>query len=142
MCRQPLPPSLSPPSAKLMIMALEEYGLPTRFNLSRRGELVDSHLFLFVMLLWRHSACFSSMLTCSVDLRKILSLVGFDWPGDLVFLELGCLVPYPFGFLPSQVYFRKECFLMFMVADLEAFESVGPFDTSLLIVRHFDDIVS
>ncbi|GJS83997.1 hypothetical protein Tco_0750538 [Tanacetum coccineum] len=26
MCCQPLPPPLSPPSAKLMIMALEEYG--------------------------------------------------------------------------------------------------------------------
>ncbi|GKD39458.1 hypothetical protein Tco_1259665, partial [Tanacetum coccineum] len=26
MCRQPLPPPLSPSSAKLMIMALEEYG--------------------------------------------------------------------------------------------------------------------
>ncbi|GKD01281.1 hypothetical protein Tco_1171555, partial [Tanacetum coccineum] len=25
MCRQPLPPSLSSPSTKLMIMALEEY---------------------------------------------------------------------------------------------------------------------
>ncbi|GJZ47961.1 hypothetical protein Tco_0601793 [Tanacetum coccineum] len=25
MCRQPLPPPLSPPSAKLMIMALKEY---------------------------------------------------------------------------------------------------------------------
>ncbi|GJU95378.1 hypothetical protein Tco_1320134 [Tanacetum coccineum] len=32
MCRQPLPSTLSPPSAKLMIMALEEYG-----NQSRRG---------------------------------------------------------------------------------------------------------
>ncbi|GKC10929.1 copia protein [Tanacetum coccineum] len=32
MCRQPLPSPLSPPSAKLMIMALEEYG-----NQSRRG---------------------------------------------------------------------------------------------------------
>ncbi|GJU17309.1 conserved oligomeric Golgi complex subunit 3-like protein [Tanacetum coccineum] len=30
MCRQPLPPPLSPPSAKLMIMALEEYGYQSR----------------------------------------------------------------------------------------------------------------
>ncbi|GJT69110.1 RNA-directed DNA polymerase, eukaryota [Tanacetum coccineum] len=30
MCRQPLPPPLSPPSAKLMIMALEEYGYQDR----------------------------------------------------------------------------------------------------------------
>ncbi|GKB78994.1 transcription factor MYB3R-1-like protein isoform X1 [Tanacetum coccineum] len=30
MCRQPLPPALSPPSAKLMIMALEEYGYQSR----------------------------------------------------------------------------------------------------------------
>ncbi|GJY06324.1 hypothetical protein Tco_0373378 [Tanacetum coccineum] len=30
MCRQPLPPSLSPSSAKLMIMALEEYGYQSR----------------------------------------------------------------------------------------------------------------
>ncbi|GJU81351.1 hypothetical protein Tco_1283716 [Tanacetum coccineum] len=30
MCCQPLPPPLSPPSAKLMIMALEEYGYQSR----------------------------------------------------------------------------------------------------------------
>nr|GEY43093.1 hypothetical protein [Tanacetum cinerariifolium] len=30
MCSQPLPPSLSPPSANLMIMALEEYGYQSR----------------------------------------------------------------------------------------------------------------
>ncbi|GJV89313.1 hypothetical protein Tco_1533251 [Tanacetum coccineum] len=30
MCRQSLPPSLSSPSAKLMIMALEEYGYQSR----------------------------------------------------------------------------------------------------------------
>ncbi|GJU11708.1 hypothetical protein Tco_1134104 [Tanacetum coccineum] len=30
MCRQPLPPPLSTPSAKLMIMALEEYGYQSR----------------------------------------------------------------------------------------------------------------
>ncbi|GKD03132.1 hypothetical protein Tco_1178106, partial [Tanacetum coccineum] len=30
MCSQPLPPSLSPSSAKLMIMALEEYGYQSR----------------------------------------------------------------------------------------------------------------
>ncbi|GKE89042.1 hypothetical protein Tco_1566517, partial [Tanacetum coccineum] len=30
MCRQPLPQPLSPPSAKLMIMALEEYGYQSR----------------------------------------------------------------------------------------------------------------
>ncbi|GKD07007.1 hypothetical protein Tco_1186692, partial [Tanacetum coccineum] len=30
MCRQSLPPPLSPPSAKLMIMALEEYGYQSR----------------------------------------------------------------------------------------------------------------
>ncbi|GKE22485.1 hypothetical protein Tco_1433997 [Tanacetum coccineum] len=30
MCRQPLPPPLSSPSAKLMIMALEEYGYQSR----------------------------------------------------------------------------------------------------------------
>ncbi|GKG42144.1 hypothetical protein Tco_0476442, partial [Tanacetum coccineum] len=30
MCRQPLPPPLSPPSAKLMIMALEEYEYQSR----------------------------------------------------------------------------------------------------------------
>ncbi|GJR57200.1 hypothetical protein Tco_1499362 [Tanacetum coccineum] len=33
MCRQPLPPPLSPPSAKLMIMALEEYGYQSRRGL-------------------------------------------------------------------------------------------------------------
>ncbi|GJR38026.1 hypothetical protein Tco_1213710 [Tanacetum coccineum] len=37
MCRQPLPPPLSPPSAKLMIMALEEYGYQ-----SRRGIRVSN----------------------------------------------------------------------------------------------------
>ncbi|GJX12937.1 hypothetical protein Tco_0204695 [Tanacetum coccineum] len=30
MCCHPLPPPLSPPSAKLMIMALEEYGYQSR----------------------------------------------------------------------------------------------------------------
>ncbi|GKB70251.1 hypothetical protein Tco_0931663 [Tanacetum coccineum] len=33
MCRQPLPPPLSPPSAKLMIMALEEYGYQNRIGI-------------------------------------------------------------------------------------------------------------
>ncbi|GJZ31755.1 hypothetical protein Tco_0576802 [Tanacetum coccineum] len=36
MCRQPLPPPLPPPSAKLMIMALEEYGYQSRRGI--RGE--------------------------------------------------------------------------------------------------------
>ncbi|GJZ54338.1 hypothetical protein Tco_0609223 [Tanacetum coccineum] len=36
MCRQPLPLPLSPPSAKLMIMALEEYG-DEGFGDERRG---------------------------------------------------------------------------------------------------------
>ncbi|GKE20095.1 hypothetical protein Tco_1431607, partial [Tanacetum coccineum] len=39
MCRQPLPPSLSSPSAKLMIMALEEY-----WYQSRRGIRVPKKL--------------------------------------------------------------------------------------------------
>ncbi|GKE32241.1 hypothetical protein Tco_1451563, partial [Tanacetum coccineum] len=40
MCCQPLPPSLSPSSAKLMIMALEEYGYQ-----SRRGKEMEVFLF-------------------------------------------------------------------------------------------------
>ncbi|GKC26953.1 hypothetical protein Tco_1034247, partial [Tanacetum coccineum] len=37
MCRQPLPPPLSPPSAKLMIMALEEYGYQSRRGIRVRA---------------------------------------------------------------------------------------------------------
>ncbi|GJU42678.1 hypothetical protein Tco_1195635 [Tanacetum coccineum] len=42
MCRQPLPPPLSPPSAKLMIMALEEYGYLSRRGIRRKGGLLIS----------------------------------------------------------------------------------------------------
>ncbi|GJX07271.1 reverse transcriptase domain-containing protein [Tanacetum coccineum] len=42
MCRQPLPPPLSPPSAKLMIMALEEYGYQSRRGIRRKGGLLIS----------------------------------------------------------------------------------------------------
>ncbi|GJX31514.1 hypothetical protein Tco_0241369 [Tanacetum coccineum] len=37
MCRQSLPPPLSPPSAKLMIMALEEYGYQSRRGIRASG---------------------------------------------------------------------------------------------------------
>ncbi|GKE26272.1 hypothetical protein Tco_1441656 [Tanacetum coccineum] len=45
MCCQPLPPPLSPPSAKLMIMALEEYGYQ-----SRRGICVAKKLSFELMI--------------------------------------------------------------------------------------------
>ncbi|GJS60164.1 hypothetical protein Tco_0654948 [Tanacetum coccineum] len=41
MCRQPLPPPLSPPSVKLMIMALEEYGYQSRRGIRIRVEAKD-----------------------------------------------------------------------------------------------------
>ncbi|GJY85284.1 hypothetical protein Tco_0499310 [Tanacetum coccineum] len=48
MCCQPLPPPLSPPSAKLMIMALEEYGyqsrrgirVPNKWRPSYSGDII------------------------------------------------------------------------------------------------------
>ncbi|GKA28713.1 hypothetical protein Tco_0714958 [Tanacetum coccineum] len=48
MCCLPIPPSLSPPSAKLMIMALEEYGyqsrrgirIPKKWRSSYSGDVV------------------------------------------------------------------------------------------------------
>ncbi|GJX61660.1 hypothetical protein Tco_1454927 [Tanacetum coccineum] len=42
MCSQPLPPPLSPSSAKLMIMALEEYGHQSRrgIQVPRNGDLL------------------------------------------------------------------------------------------------------
>ncbi|GJV77419.1 zinc finger BED domain-containing protein RICESLEEPER 2-like protein [Tanacetum coccineum] len=42
MCRQPLPQPLSPPSAKLMIMALEEYGYQSRRGIRPDGSNVSS----------------------------------------------------------------------------------------------------
>ncbi|GKC84699.1 hypothetical protein Tco_1140416 [Tanacetum coccineum] len=48
MCCQPLPPPLSPPSAKLMIMALEGYGYQSRkgYEYQRnRGLLIPVKLF-------------------------------------------------------------------------------------------------
>ncbi|GJY73036.1 hypothetical protein Tco_0477467 [Tanacetum coccineum] len=49
MCRQPLPPPLYPPSAKLMIMALEEYGYQSRRGIrvpkKRRPSYSDDIIF-------------------------------------------------------------------------------------------------
>ncbi|GJQ94149.1 hypothetical protein Tco_0005288 [Tanacetum coccineum] len=47
MCSQPLPPPLSPPSAKIMIMALEEYGYQSRRGIrvpkQKRNTGIDSY---------------------------------------------------------------------------------------------------
>ncbi|GJZ16887.1 hypothetical protein Tco_0553010 [Tanacetum coccineum] len=43
MCCQPLPPPLSPPSAKLMIMALEEYGYQSRRGIRVLKKLRSSY---------------------------------------------------------------------------------------------------
>nr|GEV97210.1 hypothetical protein [Tanacetum cinerariifolium] len=55
MCRQPLPPPLSSPSAKLMIMAFEEYGLRQSVGLDSRarggGRMYSGHL--EAKILWR-----------------------------------------------------------------------------------------
>ncbi|GKB99544.1 hypothetical protein Tco_0985681 [Tanacetum coccineum] len=58
MCCQPLPPPLSPPSAKLMIMALEEYGYQ-----SRRGIRVPKK--------WRSSYSAAQETTAGHCLRRL-----------------------------------------------------------------------
>ncbi|GKA62816.1 hypothetical protein Tco_0762335 [Tanacetum coccineum] len=59
MCRQSLPPPLSLPSAKLMIMALEEYG-----HQSRRGIRVPKK--------WRSS--YSADVICFKKVMKVLEM--------------------------------------------------------------------
>ncbi|GKE46586.1 hypothetical protein Tco_1477844 [Tanacetum coccineum] len=58
MCRQPLSPPLSPPSAKLMIMVLEEYGYQ-----SRRGIRVPKK--------WRSSYSGIKFYELMIDLQSI-----------------------------------------------------------------------
>ncbi|GJS80000.1 hypothetical protein Tco_0729881 [Tanacetum coccineum] len=67
MCCQPLPSSLSPPSAKLMIMALKEYGYQ-----SRRGICVAKK--------WRSSYSGIESYELVIDLESIRDLesINFD----------------------------------------------------------------
>ncbi|GJV91188.1 hypothetical protein Tco_1539001 [Tanacetum coccineum] len=62
MCRQPLPPPLSPPSAKLMFMALEEYGYQ-----SRRGIRVPKK--------WRSSY------SGDITLKKVIKVLEMNEEG-------------------------------------------------------------
>ncbi|GKC37579.1 hypothetical protein Tco_1049963 [Tanacetum coccineum] len=57
MCRQPLPPPLSPPSAKLIIMALEEYGYQNRRGIQFKMFDLDDFVNMFddIMVNWIES---------------------------------------------------------------------------------------
>ncbi|GJW16565.1 hypothetical protein Tco_0024001 [Tanacetum coccineum] len=71
MCRQPLPPPLSSPSAKLMIMALEEYGYQSRRGIRVRWEMEDVRQ---LAVMWE----------CEFTLSSLVVLQGFSF-----FLQMG-----------------------------------------------------
>ncbi|GJU54535.1 hypothetical protein Tco_1228249 [Tanacetum coccineum] len=81
MCRQPLPPPLSPPSAKLMIMALEEYGYQSRRGIRDGGDVVNGG-----DSLWKDDGFGVDVLrfhTCLTDILGFLEKFGWWFEQDI-----------------------------------------------------------
>ncbi|GKE46769.1 hypothetical protein Tco_1478027 [Tanacetum coccineum] len=79
MCRQPLPPPLSPPSAKLMIMALEEYGyqgrrgirVPKKWKSSYSDDVIFLQKVMKVLKMNKEGLRWTESYELMIDLQSI-----------------------------------------------------------------------
>ncbi|GKC02419.1 hypothetical protein Tco_0994029, partial [Tanacetum coccineum] len=101
MCRQPLPPTLSPSSANLMIMALEEYEVPPTENMLVNDAWVS---------LWPSAKLMTGEKEESDHLALIWGPERCDWG------------PRPFRF--NNSWFRSDIFSI-MVLHLASFSSTS-----------------
>ncbi|GJR69275.1 hypothetical protein Tco_0015340 [Tanacetum coccineum] len=132
MCRQSLPPPLSLPSAKLMIMALEEYG-----HQSRRGIRVPKK--------WRSS--YSADVICFKKVMKVLEMnedglrcTTCQWHYDTTTYTLLAQFPLPPWLHHSRCLFFGSGFVGLESVSIRRIQGVGYSILEFLGVRSTFDI--
>ncbi|GKA34697.1 solute-binding protein family protein 3 [Tanacetum coccineum] len=120
MCCQPLPPPLSPPSAKLMIMALEEYGYQSRRGIranlptKRQKSLLCSLLFGAVIVSF---AFFIATAIIVVDHKQDYEIPFLCWLHRQTYARFDTSAHLIFNFLdlersmvdPLQWFLKNQC---------------------------------